>query len=97
MIRRLFLSISYAVLAFYGTTSVASADFADWNRDDIMLLTGAVALGLMAFLTLCYAVKWYLGWDAQPPAPEPDDHAHGHASADDAPSHAAPASAGAHH
>jgi len=77
MLSRLLVSSTLALLGLYAATAPA---FAASDRDNVMLGTGAVALGLMAFLTLAYAIKWYFGWDAQPPAPEPDDHGHGAAS-----------------
>jgi hypothetical protein len=59
-----------------------------------MGITAAVVGVLLGFLTLVYAVKWYVGADQQPVIDWPDTHASHHDADDHAPaaeSHATPA------
>ena len=74
MIARFFVSLTLASLGVYGMTRSAYAASIE-DRDDVMILTGVVAAGLMAALTVFYAIKWYFGLDAGPPPPTADDHA----------------------
>jgi hypothetical protein len=74
MFSRIFVSITLASLGLLAITRSAFAATIE-DRDDVMILTGVVALGLMAALTLFYAIKWYFGLDAGPPPPAADDHA----------------------
>lgn len=70
----IFVSMTLASLGVLGMTRSAFAATIE-DRDDVMILTGVVAAGLMALLTLFYAIKWYFGLDAGPPPPAADDHA----------------------
>lgn len=76
MFSRIFVSLTLASLGIFGMTRPAFAATIE-GRDDVMILTGVVAAGLMAVLTLFYAIKWYFGLDAGPPPPAADDHAQG--------------------
>ncbi len=76
MIRRIFVSVTLASLGVFGMTRSAFAATIE-DRDDVMILTGLVAAGLMAVLTVFYAIKWYFGLDESPPPPAADDHAQG--------------------
>jgi hypothetical protein len=63
---RLLFAASFALSGVIATTSSAFAAF-DPNRDEIMGIMAAIVGGLLALLTLIYAVKWYFGWDRQDP------------------------------
>jgi hypothetical protein len=94
MLRRPLYAIAMALLGLYGATQPA---FAATDRDDVMLGTAAVAIGLMSLYTFLYAVKWYFGWDAKAPPPSEDDHAHGASGHDDHSDAGHGAPAAAHH
>ena len=51
MIGRFFVSMALASLGFYGVTGSAFAATIE-DREDVMILTGVVAAGWMALLTL---------------------------------------------
>ena len=73
MRERLTVAFALAVLGFIATTAVASAATIE-DRDDVMILTGLVALGLMALLFVFYGLRHALGLDKMPPPVEADPH-----------------------
>ena len=70
MLPRLLLAISFALSGAIATTGIASAAF-DPDRDELIGITVVVIGIAMGLLTLIYAVKWYFGWDEQPPTDLP--------------------------
>jgi membrane protein DedA with SNARE-associated domain len=70
MLHHLRFALGFALSAFVATTGSAFAAF-DPTRDELMGIMAAVVGILIGFLTLVYAVKWYMGWDRQP-ARNPD-------------------------
>ena len=66
MLHRLLFAFSFALSGVIATTGSAFAAF-DPTRDELMGIMAAVVGGLLAFLTLIYAVKWYFSWDRQDP------------------------------
>ena len=77
MLPRLLFSLGFALSGVIVTTGHASAAF-DPTRDELMGIT-VIAIGVvLGLLTLIYAVKWYFGWDEQPPTDLPDPHAGHH-------------------
>jgi hypothetical protein len=79
MVPRLLFALSFALSGVIATTGVASAEF-DPTRDELMGIMVVVVGILLGFLTLVYAVKWYFGWDQQPPTdlPYPPTQGGGH-------------------
>jgi hypothetical protein len=77
MLQRLAFALGFALAGVIATTGSAAAEF-DPSRDELMVGTFLVSLGLMALLALVYAVKWYFGLDRQPPIDLPDPHAGHH-------------------
>ena len=76
MLNRVTVAMGMALLAFAGSTGSAFAEF-DASRDELLIGTFLVCLGLMALLFVAYAIKHALGLDKLPPA-EPDSGDHGH-------------------
>jgi hypothetical protein len=70
MLHRLLFALGFVLSGVVATTGSAFASF-DPNRDELMGIMAAVIGGLIALLTLIYAVKWYFGADVQP-ASSPD-------------------------
>ena len=66
MLHRLLFAASFALSGVIASTGTAAAAEFDPNRDELMGIMAAIVGGLLAFLTLVYAVKWYFGWDRQP-------------------------------
>jgi hypothetical protein len=62
----LLFALGFALSGVIATTGNAFAAF-DPTRDELMGITAVVIGVLLGFLTLVYAVKWYFGWDQQPP------------------------------
>jgi len=77
MLQRLLFALGFALSGVIATTASAFAAF-DPSRDELMGITAAVFGGLLAFLTLVFAVKWYFGLDVQPPTDLPDPNAGHH-------------------
>ncbi|HWC29701.1 MAG TPA: hypothetical protein VG845_06425 [Dehalococcoidia bacterium] len=77
MLPRLFFALSFALSAVIASTGTAAAAF-DPTRDELMFITAGVVGAMLALLTLIYSVKWYFGWDQQPPTDLPDPHAAHH-------------------
>jgi hypothetical protein len=73
MRQRLTVALTLAILGFFATTGVSSAAVLE-DRDDVMIATGLVCLGLMAVLFAFYAIRHSLGLDKMPPQVEPDPH-----------------------
>lgn len=73
MLRRILVAVWLALSAFAGSTGAGEAAVEDWNRGDVMVVTAAAVAALMLFLTVVFAVKWYLGL-AEGPLPEPEEH-----------------------
>jgi hypothetical protein len=65
MLHRLRFALGFVLAGFIATTGSAFAAF-DPTRDELMGIMAAAVGILIAFLTLVYAVKWYMGWDRQP-------------------------------
>ena len=76
MLKRFFLALPFAVLGVVATTQSAMAAF-DPTRDELGIGTLLVALGLMIFLALVYAVVDIAGVN-KPEEVEIPDHAHDH-------------------
>jgi membrane protein DedA with SNARE-associated domain len=66
LLHRMLFAISFALSGVIATTATAFAAF-DPTRDELMGIMGIVIGCVVAFLTLIYAVKWYVGWDRQNP------------------------------
>jgi predicted flap endonuclease-1-like 5' DNA nuclease len=66
MLPRLLFALSFALSGVIASTGSAFAAF-DPTRDELMGIMVAVVGVLLAFLTLVYAIKWYLGLDEQDP------------------------------
>jgi hypothetical protein len=82
MLHRLLFAVSFALSGVIATTGSAFAAF-DPTRNEVMGIMGAVVGGILALLTLIYAVKWYMGWDRQDPHSQDlhdylSSHDHGH-------------------
>ncbi|HEY4684782.1 MAG TPA: hypothetical protein VII57_01920 [Dehalococcoidia bacterium] len=77
MSRALF-ALGFALAGAVAATGRAEAAIPDWDRDEVMVVTGLVALAVVVVLSLVYAVKWYFGLEQAPPPPEPDEHAGHH-------------------
>jgi len=76
MLSRLTVSLTLALLAVYGSTSAAHAGLLD-DRQDVELVTAAIAAVLMVVLLIAYLIRHALGADKMaPPEPEPDAAAH---------------------
>lgn len=75
MLQRLTFSLGFALSGLLATTAVAWADF-NPSRDEKVIGTFVVALGVMLVLALIYAVKWYFGLDRPPEDLEVPDHGH---------------------
>jgi predicted flap endonuclease-1-like 5' DNA nuclease len=74
MLPRLLFGLGFALSGVIATTGQASAAF-DPTRDELIGIT-VTAIGVaLGVLTLIYAVKWYFGWDEQPPTDLPEPHA----------------------
>jgi hypothetical protein len=74
--QRVAFSLIFAVLAFAATTGVSQAAKSP-DADEVMVWTGAVALGLMAVFFIAYLIKRAAGLDGMPP-PESDHSAEHH-------------------
>jgi hypothetical protein len=76
MLKRLLMALPYVILGVIASTQVAHADF-DPSRDELAIGTFFVALGLMVFFTIAYAIASFLGIN-KPGDVEIPDHAHDH-------------------
>ncbi len=74
MRQRLLFALGFAISGFLASAGSAFAAF-DPGREELMGIMAGVIGVLLALLTLIYAVKWYFGWDQQPPTDLPDPHA----------------------
>lgn len=70
MLQRLLFALSFALSGVIATTGIASAAF-DPDKEELIGITVVVIGIAMGLLTLIYAVKWYFGWDQQPPTDLP--------------------------
>ncbi|HWO72293.1 MAG TPA: hypothetical protein VNN21_01910 [Dehalococcoidia bacterium] len=75
MLERLAFSLGFALSAFLASAAVASAEF-NPSRDEKVIGTFVVALGVMLFLGLIYAVKWYFGLEHAPEEVDMPEHGH---------------------
>ncbi len=75
MLSRLLFALGLALAGGIATTGVAAAAIPDWDRDEVMIVTIFVAIGVAAGLFLVYLIKLYFGLTAAPP-PETDDRVH---------------------
>ncbi len=76
MLKRILLALPYVVLGVIASTQMAMASF-DPTRDELSIGTFFVALGLMVFLTIVYAIVAFLGIN-KPGEVYIPDHAHDH-------------------
>jgi hypothetical protein len=89
MFSRLLTALTLALLASISRTGVSSAALLE-DREDVMIATSLLVIGLMGLLLVIYLIKHALGLDkALPPLePEADPHAAGHSSGNHAADHA---------
>ena len=89
MFGRFVTALTLALLASIARTGVSSAALLE-DREDVMIATSLVVIGLMGLLLVIYLIKHALGLDkALPPLePEVDPHAAAHSSGNHAADHA---------
>lgn len=74
MLNRVTLALGFAFLGVFATTGVSHAAS---DKTEVMVGTGLVVLGLMAFLFIVFLVRWMLGLNrALSPEADASDHAH---------------------
>jgi len=76
MLKRILLALPFVALGFYGTTGSALAAF-DPSSDELSIGTFVVAVALMVFLGIVYAIVSYFGIN-RPEEVDIPDHAHDH-------------------
>ena len=70
MLARSFFALTFGLAALLASTRATyAANFSE--RDEVMIGTGAVVLGVMLFLFVIYLIRHTFGLDKMPP-PEPD-------------------------
>ena len=76
MLKRFLMATTYAVLGVIATTQIAHADF-DPSSDELSIGTFIVAVAVMVFFSIAYAIASFLGIN-RPEEVDFPDHAHDH-------------------
>lgn len=73
MMNRLIAVSGLVMAAFIGSTGVSSAFMDDFDRDEVMMVAGAVAIGFLVIISIIAGIKHALGADATPPEASDED------------------------